>query len=259
MRISAEGISVRYPGAADDALTDVSIGVDPGTLCAVLGPNGSGKSTLMRALLGLASPHAGQVVVGDRPLDAWDRPELAKHVAAVSQSESIPFPLTVRELVAMGRYPHLGALGVEQATDRAAIEDALRACDVGDLQDRDVATLSGGEFQRARIARALAQTPGALVLDEPTASLDIRHQMGILELLRDSADRGLAVLLITHDLEQAARFADRLVLLERGRVRAQGTPREVLEGSTLSNVYGWPIGVTEDASGSIRIEPTRRR
>lgn len=258
MKISAEGITVRYARAQSDALTDVTTAVDAGSLCAVLGPNGSGKSTLMRALLGLTPLASGAVTLDGRPLKAWDRPSLAQRVAAVAQQESIPFPLTVRELVAMGRYPHLGPLGIERSADREAIGDALGACDLHPFRDRDVGTLSGGEFQRARIARALAQTPGALVLDEPTSSLDIRHQMAILELLRRSADSGLSVLLITHDLEQAARFADRLVLLQDGKVAASGTPAEVLDDRTLTRVYGWPIRVERDAAGTLRIEPERR-
>lgn len=257
MRLSVQGVTVRYPRSDRNALTDVSTAVESGSLCAVLGPNGSGKSTLMRALLGIAPRSDGTVTLGDRRLEEWDRPSLARRVAAVSQQEAIPFPLTVRELVAMGRYPHLGALGIEGAADHEAIETALSACDVYDFRDRDVGTLSGGEFQRARIARALAQTPGALVLDEPTASLDIRHQMAILELLRRSADDGMTVLLITHDLEHAARFADRLVLLQNGRVAADGTPEDVLNDDTLTGVYGWPIRVGNDPGGTIRVEPMR--
>jgi iron complex transport system ATP-binding protein len=176
----------------------------------------------------------------------------------VSQSESVAFPISTGELVAMGRYPHLGPLEAEGPQDRAAIRRAIEACDLADLVHRDVATLSGGEFQRARIARALAQEPRALVLDEPTASLDIRHQMAILELLRAEADRGMTVLLITHGLDIAAQFADRMLLLAGGVVAAEGTPDEVLVEETLCRVYGWPVAVHRDpSSGAPRVTPVR--
>lgn len=258
MKLSAIELSVRYPGMEALALDRVSIDVDPGTLCSVLGPNGSGKSTLMRAMLGTVPTEHGDVRIGTRAISEWDRASLARQVAAVTQRESIAFPLTVRDLVGMGRYPHLGAWGTEGSEDRRAIAEALHACDVEHLSDRDVGTLSGGEFQRTRIARALAQEPGALVLDEPTASLDIRHQMAILELLRAAADRGLSVLLITHDLELASRFSDRLVLLSAGSVVADGPPAEVLTSDTLSRVYEWPIDVVASDRDGVRIEPARR-
>ena len=181
-------------------------------------------------------------------------------MGAVTQSEQISFPLTARELVAMGRYPYLGPLEREGPEDRKAIEAALTACDLTDLAEREVTTLSGGEFQRARLARALAQEPRALVLDEPTASLDVGHEMTILELLRSCADSGITVLLITHGLDMAARFADRMLLLSRGVVAAEGTPREVVREKTLESVYGWPLAVHEDpATGAPRVTPLASR
>ena len=166
--------------------------------------------------------------------------------------------MTTRDMVAMGRYPYLGPLAGEGDADRAAVARALAACDVLDLAERDVATLSGGEFQRARIARALAQEPRALVLDEPTASLDIRHEMEILELLKSSAEAGITVLLITHGLDRVAQFADRMLLLSRGRVAAEGTPSQVMREDTLREVYEWPISVHVDPrSGTPRVTPVR--
>jgi iron complex transport system ATP-binding protein len=258
VRIAANGLVVRYTGLDVPALDDVSIDVEPGTLYAVLGPNGSGKSSLMRALLGITPLSGGAVTLDGRSLDAWSRKERARTVGAVPQSESIAFPLTTREMVAMGRYPHLAALAGEGTRDRAAIMEAIEACDVGELAERDVATLSGGEFQRARIARALAQEPRALVLDEPTASLDIRHEMGILELLRTSADAGMTVVLITHGLDTAAQFADRMLLLSRGRVAAEGPPSDIIREDVLADVYGWPVSVdTDPETGSRRVTPRR--
>jgi iron complex transport system ATP-binding protein len=163
-------------------------------------------------------------------------------------------------MVEMGRYPHLGPLAPATDADRAAVERALEACAVAELADRDVTTLSGGELQRARVARALAQEPRALVLDEPTASLDVRHVMEILELLRASADHGMTILVITHALDTIAQFADRVLLLSRGHVAAEGTTDEVMRDDVLREVYGWPISVHADPrSGAPRVTPLRAR
>ena len=260
MRIVTSGVVVRYRGLSQPALDDISVEVAPGTLYAVLGPNGSGKSTLMRAMLGISPLASGRVTLDGRAAEAWGRRERARSIGAVPQSEAIAFPLTTREMVAMGRYPHLAALAGESADDRAAIGRALQACELVDLAERDVMTLSGGELQRARIARALAQEPRALVLDEPTASLDIRHEMAILELLRTSVDRGMTVVLITHGLDTAAQFADRMLLLSRGKLAAEGTPSEVIREDVLAEVYGWPVAVHADPdSGAPRVTPRRAR
>lgn len=256
MRLSAEDLVVRYPGARTPALDGVRMDVPEGSLYAVLGPNGSGKSTLMKTMLGVLRPDRGRALVDGKDATAWSRRDLARAVGVVSQAESIAFPLTVRELVGMGRYPHLGPLGAEREADRAAVLRALRACDVEELAARDVTTLSGGELQRVRIARALAQEPRALVLDEPTASLDIRHEMAILELLRASADAGMTVLVVTHGLDLAARFADRMLLLARGCVAAEGEPARVMRSEVLEAVYRWPVAVHRDPStGTPRVTP----
>ena len=258
MRIEAQGLVVHYPGIARPALDHVSLRVDPGHFYAVLGPNGSGKSTLMKALLGTSPVTEGNVMLDKRPPRDWSRRELAQSVAALPQTEAVAFPLTAREMVAMGRYPHLGPLAGEGDRDRMAVLGALKACDVAELADRDVSTLSGGEFQRVRIARALAQEPRCLVLDEPTASLDIRHEMEIFELLRASANSGMTVLAITHGLDTAAQFADRILLLSKGRVAAEGAPEDVLREETLAAVYDWPLSVHKDPqSCSLKIHPQR--
>jgi iron complex transport system ATP-binding protein len=254
VRIRAEGLRLTYAGADRPALDDVGIDVPSGSFHAVLGPNGSGKSTLMKALLGVHAIDAGRVDLDDRPLAGWSRRDLARRVGAVAQSEAMPFPMTVRQLVAMGRYPHLGALQQQRPEDRAAVADALERCDATPLSDRAVQTLSGGELQRVRIARALAQQPEALLLDEPTASLDIGHEMAILGLLKGAAECGITVVWITHHIELAARFADRLLLLREGRVEAEGSPSEVMTSTNLERVYRWPIEVRPDpATGAPRI------
>ncbi|MDX1567269.1 MAG: ABC transporter ATP-binding protein [Longimicrobiales bacterium] len=246
MTFSAEEIEVRYGSRGPSALTDVSVTIPRGDLYAVLGPNGSGKSTLMRTLLGVIRPLRGTARVDGRAVGEWSRRDLARSVGVVTQREPRAFPMTVWELVEMGRYPHLGPLRPLGDADRAIIRDALTRCDVSELGDRLVDTLSGGELQRVRIARALAQEPRALALDEPTSSLDIRHEMTILRLLRHLADRGTTVLLITHNLNMAARFADRILLLDGGRTVAEGTVTEVIRADVLERVYRWPVSVAED-------------
>jgi iron complex transport system ATP-binding protein len=260
VRFGARDLVVRYAGSTATALEGVSMEVPDGCLYAVLGPNGSGKSTLVKALLGVVPVQTGHAVVDGRDARDWTRRELARAVGVVPQAEAISFPLTVRELVGMGRYPHLGPMGGEREVDRRAVTRALELCDVTDLGARDVTTLSGGELQRVRIARALAQEPRALILDEPTASLDIRHEMAILELLRASADSGMTVVVVTHGLDMAARFADQLLLLSRGHVAAEGAPTEVLRAEVLEDVYRWPIAVATDPStGMPRVTPLRSR
>ncbi len=246
----ARAVVFRYPGASRPALDGVDVVVPGGSLYAVLGPNGSGKSTLLRVLLGALRPEAGTVRHAGRPVAEWPRRELATRIGVVPQGEELTFPLSVRELVALGRYPHLGVLGRESAADRAAVEEALERCEVADLAGRAVASLSGGERQRTRIARALAQQPRTLVLDEPTMALDIRHEMQILELAAALAAGGVTVVLVTHALNLAARYASRLLLLgggapgaPRGRVVAEGTPEQVLTKERIEAVYGWPVAI----------------
>lgn len=241
---TTEGVSFRYPHGERDAVADLTMHVRAGSFHALLGPNGSGKSTVMRLLLGGVAPRRGLLRYEGRAIAEWTRRELAQQIGVVAQSEEFAFPMTVRELVGLGRYPHIGAWRRESAADRAAVERALTRCEIADLAARPVATLSGGELQRARIARALAQEPRTLVLDEPTASLDIAHEMAIFELLGALVRRdGATVIIITHNINLAARYADTLLLMDRGRVVAQGAPAQVLERGRLEDVYGWPLQV----------------
>jgi iron complex transport system ATP-binding protein len=255
--LSASGLAVRYPGAARAALEGVTLEVRPGELVAIAGPNGSGKTTLLRALLGLVAADAGSAAVDGRPVATWPRSELARAVGVVTQREETVFPLRVHEAVMLGRYARLGPLAAVGDADRAAVADALARCDVTDLAERRVDELSGGEWQRVRVARALAQVPRALVLDEPTASLDIRHEMELFELIRGLATGGLAALVVTHQLNLASRFADRMLLLSEGRPVALGTPAEVLTHDALTRVFRWPVAVTAWADGSPQVVPLR--
>ena len=258
MRFETTDLVIKYPGQNRPALNSVNMSAPSGSFYAVLGPNGSGKSTLMKGLLGIAKADQGRVLIAERNVSNWDRKALARVIGVVSQSETVSFPITVREMVGMGRYPHLGPLEGEGSEDKVAVHEALEVCDVTHLVNRDLSTLSGGELQRVRIARALAQEPMALVLDEPTSSLDIKHAMEILELLKQSVASGLTVILTTHGLDLAARFSDRMLLLSEGQVAAEGTPDEVVNEETLADVYGWPVKVEwEPTTGSPRVTPLR--
>jgi iron complex transport system ATP-binding protein len=257
------GLSFRYPGAARPALEEVSLEIPAGMCTAVLGPNGSGKSTLLRLLLRALRPGAGSILLAGRRLEEWSRGDLARSIGVVTQNEPIAFPLTVGELVEMGRYPHLGLLRPAGPIDREAIESALERCDILHLRDRLIDTLSGGERQRARVARALAQHPRILALDEPTLTLDIRHEMDIFELIRSLVGDGVTVVLVTHNLNLAARYAERLAVLRAGRLVAAGSPAEVFRRELLEPVYEWPLrasvhpGPGRDA-GAVQLTPLAR-
>jgi iron complex transport system ATP-binding protein len=257
MILEARAITVRYHRHAPVALNGVDCQVAGSELVAVVGPNGSGKTTLVRALLGLLPVEQGSVVVDGKAVGAWSRGALARVVGVVGQQEEAVFRLSVAETVMLGRYARLGPLAAPRAEDRHAVRAALERCDIVGLADRSVDSLSGGEWKRVRIARALAQEPRALVLDEPTASLDVRHEMELFELIRQLVDGGLAGLVITHHLNLAARFADRIILLDHGVVVAKGTPAEVMNQDTLSRVFEWPVAVTTWSDGSPQVVPLR--
>jgi iron complex transport system ATP-binding protein len=262
MSFDVQAVSFRYPDAQVDALERVDLQIPTATFYAIIGPNGCGKTTLLRLLLGALEPRDGVVRYDGRAVRDWSRQDLARRVGVVAQIEPLAFPLSVRELVAMGRYPHLGSWRPEGPSDRAAIQRAMETCDIAGLAGRPVDTLSGGERQRARVARALAQEPETLVLDEPTASLDIAHEMGIFELLRGLADRGVTVVIVTHNLNVAARYADRLLLLNAGRTAAEGEPADIFTVENLERVYQWPLSVTALAddgpdAGSPQVVPRR--
>jgi iron complex transport system ATP-binding protein len=255
--IRGDGLVVRYPGVSSTALAGVSVSLDKGELVAVVGPNGSGKTTLLRALLGTRYLEAGSVVVEGRPLAEWRPRDLAKVIGVVTQREEILFPLTVRETVELGRYAHLGPLAGPRDADHHAVTQALQRADVSGLADRRSDTLSGGEWQRVRVARALAQNPRALLLDEPTAALDIRHEMEVFELVRKLAGEGIGTLLVTHHLNLAARYADRMVLLDKGVVIAEGPPAEVLTSEVVSPVFEWRVAVTNWCDGAPQVVPLK--
>jgi iron complex transport system ATP-binding protein len=251
-------LSVRYPRREVPALSGVSLTAARGALTAVVGPNGSGKSTLVRALVGRTPIAGGSILVDGRAIRDVDRRQVATRVAVVVQREEPAFPLRVREYVALGRYPHLGLVRAPSREDRAAIEESLRRTGTGHLEDRSITELSGGEWQRVRLARAVAQGAEAIVLDEPTTFLDVGHEMVVFELMSRLAREGHAVLLVSHQLNLVARFATHIVLLHRGQVAASGTATEVMQGPVLERVYEWPLVVTRDpAVGAPALVPLR--
>jgi len=256
--LACHDLVLRYRNATRPAVNGVSLSVSAGELVCVTGPNGSGKSTLLRGMLGLLPPEHGTATIDGKDVAQWKPAELAAMVGVVPQREEITFPLRVRETVMLGRYARLGPLGAVAQEDRAAVERALTRCDVAQFADRRVDELSGGEWQRVRVARALAGEPRALVLDEPTMSLDVRHEMELFELVRELADQGLAALIITHGLNLAARFADQVLLLSNGHTAALGTPAQVLAEPILSRVFQWPVAVATTPDGAPQVFPLRR-
>ena len=240
--LAAEQIEVRYGPDSPPVLADFTLSVRPGDFVGVIGPNGSGKSTLVRALSRALRPDGGVVLLDGRDLyrDLGAR-DSARIVGVVPQETAVSLDFTVREVVRMGRAPHLPRrpFAAETVQDEAIVARSLEQAGVSPLAERAVTTLSGGERQRVLVARALAQQPAVLLLDEPTAHLDLRHQSEILTLARDLAHHeGKAVLAVLHDLNLAAAYCDLLVLLHEGRIAAQGLPDEVLTADTLQAVYG---------------------
>lgn len=225
-------------------LWGVNAALAPGEILGVIGPNSAGKTTLVRLLTGVQRPSAGQILLEGRPLAELSRAALARRVAAVPQQAPESLPFTAEQLVLMGRYPHGPHRFFEGADDRDAARRAMVRTGTLDLAPVAVSALSGGERQRVMLARALAQEPRLLVLDEPTAHLDLRHQAECVALLRQvNAEEGLAVVLVSHDLDLAAAVCDRLLLLAGGRVARLGAPREVLDPALLAEVYGCAVDV----------------
>ncbi len=250
-----EAEEIEYAVGRKTLLSGVSLVLNPGELLAVIGPNGAGKSTLLRLLAGETRPSRGAVRLDGRPLDGWNRRALARRRAVLPQSSSLSFPFTVGEVVLLGRAPHTG--GVEGALDRAIARHALEAVGMGALAGRAYPSLSGGERQRVHLARVLAQLmrapaqfePGFLLLDEPVTSLDPRHQHAALALAREFVGQGGGALAILHDVNLAARYADRVIVLANGRLVATGTPAEALSPAVLSPVFEMPFRQVADPNG----------
>lgn len=223
---------------ARPVLSGVSVDVSRGALVGVLGPNGSGKTTLLALLAGMRRPTSGQITFDGRPLAGFTRRQLATRIAVVPQETHLAFDYTVLEMVLMGRHPHLGLFEVEGPADMAAAREALAAVGASHLEDRDFMTLSGGEKQRVVIAGALAQASDVLLLDEPTAALDLQYQLEILAVLkRLTAERGTTLVVSTHDLNLAASLCEQVVMLKQGRVLAHGATADTLTVDNIRALY----------------------
>ncbi|MGI5357959.1 ABC transporter ATP-binding protein [Streptomyces sp. CA-252508] len=251
--LSATGVTVAYDGV--DVVHDASLTLRPGEVTALVGPNGSGKSTLLRTIARLQRPRtAGLVIDGDTDGLALSPREFARMVALLTQGRPTPSGLTVRDVVEFGRYPYRGRWGRTDPGGAAAVDRALALTGVAEFAERGAEHLSGGQLQRVWLAGCLAQETGVLLLDEPTTYLDLRYQVELLDLMRDLADQhGIAVGVVLHDLDQAAAVADRIALLQQGRIVAEGRPEDVLTAPRLTETYGIRIDVdTDPLTGRLR-------
>ena len=243
-QIELRHVSMQY--GLRDVVRDVSVQIEEGEFFVIIGPNGAGKTTLLKSITGLHRLTAGEILLRQRSVSKYSRKELARSLAMVPQQINAEFPFTVAETVIMGRYPHLGLLAVEGKRDLEIAEQAMAFTEVLHLADRRLGQLSGGERQRVIIARAICQQSKVLLLDEPTASLDPAHQLRIMDLMeRLRQQEQITIIMVSHDLNLASAYADRLLLLNEGRVAALGTPNEVLSGETLEHSYGCRLHVDE--------------
>jgi iron complex transport system ATP-binding protein len=249
-KLYAEDISAAYPATEALVLHNLTFEVREREVVALVGPNGSGKSTLLRALARVLSPRHGVVYLEGKSMREWPTREIARRLALLPQGPTLAADLTVEELVRLGRSPHQGVFGLPTRRDEEAVQRAITETGIEALCGRRVSELSGGERQRVWVAMALAQEPQVLLLDEPTTFLDLNHQLEVLDLLRYlNQERGLTVVMVLHDLNQAARYCGRIVVLREGEVYADGRPLEVLTPQTLRNVFGINAHVMQAPEG----------
>ena len=229
-------VGFRY--GASWAVKGVDLEVFPGEMLGIIGPNGSGKTTLLKLLDGMLLPHEGEVFVQGKSMATLKRGEIARAVAMVAQENFFRFSFSVLEVVLMGRFPHLGRLQFERDKDLKIAVNALRATHVLELSERSIHELSGGEKQRVLLARALAQEPGAILLDEPTSFLDLKYKKEIFDLIASlTKGRGLSVVIVSHDIDLVSQYCHRIVMLKNGSVHLTGTPDQVIDAESIQNVY----------------------
>jgi iron complex transport system ATP-binding protein len=253
-------LSFRYPSLSSFEFSPTDLSIGKGELVGLLGPNGAGKSTLLKLMVGLVSPRGGQILFEGRPLGELAVRERAKKIAYVPQSMHFTYPLGVQEIVEMGRHPYLGRFEPLGPQDRAVCERALSLCDALEFKDRSYDELSGGERQRVLLASALAQTPQVLLLDEPTLSLDLSHQVLLFEIIRKlHREEGLTVVVATHELNLAGRFLNRLILMKEGKVIAQGPPRKALTPANIKRVLGVEVDQLNHKGGFHYFVPKNKK
>lgn len=253
LMLEVRDITISY--GERDILRDVSLTLDDGKIIALLGANGAGKTSLIRALNGSLMVSNGDILIDGKPLENFSRREIARKIAVVAQENETKFPVTVLEFVLAGRFASGGAFGWESEKDFEIAEEALQSCDLASFSNRFMNQLSGGERQRVVLARALATEAKILLLDEPTANLDMAHQGSMFRLIRERCMSGnYSAMVITHDLNLAAEFADEIVLLKDGRIYAKGAPSEVLTAENLADVFGVSVLLDANpASGKVRV------
>lgn len=257
--LAAEKVSFRY--GERPVLSGVDLALGEGEVAVLLGPNGSGKSTLLRICSGLLTPESGGVrVSGHRP-DTADRKRMARLLSVVGQDPPVDFPMSVREFVALGRFPHRGFFGAATPEDREQVEEALRMTGLLELEGRGLGEISAGERQRATVARAIAQGAKVMLLDEPTAYLDIYHRVAFYEIVtRLARDCGVSALVASHDLALCTEYAERFFLLSAGRVMAAGPPGEVLTPGNVREAYGVEVVCDSNPeTGALRVTPIRKK
>ncbi|KIE17820.1 hypothetical protein DS62_00295 [Smithella sp. SC_K08D17] len=250
-----EARNVNFSYAAKPVMGNISFAIDEGQVVAVIGPNGSGKTTLLKIINGTLFPDAGQMLIDGKETGRWQRKEIAQKVAIVPQETAMIFPFYAEEIVLMGRFPHLGRYGFEDKKDYKIVHEAMEKTDTLAFADRRFSELSAGERQRVLIARALAQEPKVLLLDESTVFLDLKHQSQFLALLRQlNTMQKLTVIFVTHDINLAAQNADRIILLYSGKIYAIGKPAEVITAANIKEVYDVDAGIDSNPyDGSPRV------
>lgn len=241
-------VSSAYP--QNPVLRELTFQVNPGELFIVIGPNGSGKTTLIKALAGLLPISGGEIFLREQALKQYGQKDLARQVAYVAQTGAVDNPFTIKEMVLMGRSPYLGVLGIEGELDIEIARQAIEFTGLSQLANRRLDSLSGGERQRAFIARAICQQPELILLDEPTAALDLAHQIRIMDLMqRMKTNQGATVVMVSHDINLAAMYADRLLLLVDGHIRACGSPSQVIDEKLLGAAYSCRLSVDQSPCG----------
>jgi iron complex transport system ATP-binding protein len=255
MRLQAKGISLRYNTCP--VLDNVDFEIGPGELVGLIGPNGAGKTTLLKILADLKKPESGTLLLNDQPFSALNKKELAQNLAYLEQDAPAHWPLTVERVVELGRLPYQNPWQSLTDQDREIIEQAMVTADVNLLRNRTVTTLSGGERLRVMLARIFATQPEMILADEPIAALDPYHQLHTMELLKQHCERGGSCVVVLHDLNMAARFCDRLALLNLGQLVQDSTPAELMSSKQLEKVYGIKAECIEGENG-LYVIPTER-